>query len=126
MVKKMERLVEKKLVAPCGKYCGSCGSFLRRECSGCREEGRSAGCKVRQCAHGQGLNTCAECGQYTDVMQCTRLNSFYTRLLDLLSGRDRKAEMERLKEIGPVRYAREMHYRRQCVVKKYYRNTSDK
>ena len=68
------------LAAPCGLYCGVCGSNLTsNECHGCGCDcGDCAGaahaevCRIARCAADKGYATCAEC----DEMPCTYLTEF--------------------------------------------------
>ena len=109
---------DKNLVAPCGIYCGACKSFKKGKCSGCNEHSRAAHCKVRVCTASKGYNTCLECNDFEDVMQCSKFNSFFSKFYSLMIGSDKKACLERIAEIGLVRYSREMRFRDQKTVEK--------
>ncbi len=73
---------ELRLVGCCGANCGTCRSFIRGQCRGCRvgyDDGTrdlaATKCRVKMCCLGRGtLVTCADCGEY---QTCERILSFH-------------------------------------------------
>ncbi|MFX0100991.1 MAG: DUF3795 domain-containing protein [Candidatus Hodarchaeota archaeon] len=59
------------LLAFCGIYSGSCPSYLKGTCLGCRSDSREQkrtskwGCKIRKCVHeNKGLLHCGQCDEF--------------------------------------------------------------
>ena len=42
-------VVDKKLIAKCGLYCGACNSYITGKCPGCNENVKATWCKIRNC-----------------------------------------------------------------------------
>lgn len=104
--------VDPSLIARCGLYCGACGRFLKGSCPGCRENTRAGWCKVRSCCGEHGHASCADCGDPQDPRDCRKFNNPIARLFGLVFNSDRAACVERLRELGPDRYAAFMASRR--------------
>ena len=67
----------------CGAYCRTCPEFQNTRCPGCRtgyENGerdiKKARCKMKICCMEKGLNTCADCDNYST---CAILQGFYDK-----------------------------------------------
>jgi len=75
---------EMRLIGCCGANCGTCRSFIIRQCVGCRfgyDDGtrnlKVSKCEVKRCCLGKGtLVTCADCSDYP---KCRRIRAFHVR-----------------------------------------------
>lgn len=58
-------IIDEKLIAPCGLYCGWCPYYLMGtkgfKCEGCWER---KGCPIRDCAKARGLKLCTLCNEF--------------------------------------------------------------
>jgi len=67
-------MVEEKLIAPCGLYCGWCPYYLvgtkEFSCPGCWERKK---CNIRDCAKSKGLKLCTFCPEFP----CEKLYKMY-------------------------------------------------
>ncbi|WDP89575.1 MAG: DUF3795 domain-containing protein [Desulfobacter sp.] len=99
---------DKRLVAPCGLFCGACHRYKKEKCPGCRDLARATWCKIPDCAREKGLTTCSGCTQFADVNQCKTFNNLISRFFALIFRSDRKASLARIDAMGRAAYAREM------------------
>lgn len=67
----------------CGAYCRTCPEFRNTRCKGCKIGYRNAKrsikkakCKIKVCCLDKNLNTCADCGDYSD---CVTIQNFYSK-----------------------------------------------
>lgn len=114
----MKEYVKSDLVSPCGIYCGACKKFKARSCAGCVESKKKARCKVRACVIEKKIHTCASCDTYKNTMECHKLNNFMSKLFSRLFNLDKNASLNRIKKVGPLRYAREMYFKNQSTIKR--------
>lgn len=52
------------LIGMCGFYCGSCPSYARGECTGCRTAHKKGDCFTWDCVSEKGLHFCGECADF--------------------------------------------------------------
>ena len=97
-----------KLVAYCGLYCGACKAYLKGKCPGCAENVKAGWCKVRKCCIENNYTSCADCKQLEDFSKCKEYNTFMAKLFGFIFRSDRKACINRIKEIGVEQFAGEM------------------
>lgn len=109
---------DKKLVAFCGLYCGSCKSFLKDKCPGCAGNEKATWCMIRICCQAKKISSCAECVEFTDISSCKKFNNFFSKLFGLVLRSDRKACIARIKEIGLEAFAAEMAEKGQQSIKR--------
>lgn len=95
-----EIIVDKNLVSMCGLYCGSCPKYLKEKCPGCEGYEKATWCKIRSCCLNNGYTSCADCKAYTDVMDCSKFNNFFSRIIGFILRSDRKAGISMIKEKG--------------------------
>lgn len=103
-----EILTDKKLVSFCGLYCGSCGKYLKGKCAGCAENEKATWCKIRKCCLEKGINSCAECGEYSDVKECKMFDNFVAKMFEFVFKSDRKAGIKMIKDSGYEEFAKYM------------------
>lgn len=67
----------------CGAYCKTCPEFRDSRCKGCKigygdgaRDIRKARCRIKVCCITRGLNTCADCGDYSS---CAVIRGFYNK-----------------------------------------------
>ena len=94
-----------RLVAYCGLYCGSCGSYRRGRCKGCLDGGGYSSCKVRASCIERGHRTCAECDECPD---CRILDNFISKVFGFVFRTNRKANLRAIKEKDIEAWAEEM------------------
>lgn len=100
--------VDEMLVAYCGLYCAACGAHTKGRCPGCHDNGKAKWCKVRSCCQENGYATCADCATFADPGECTKFHNFMSRIFGFIFRSDRRACIQRIREIGPAAYAEEM------------------
>ncbi|MCX6251395.1 MAG: DUF3795 domain-containing protein [Bacteroidetes bacterium] len=103
-----EITADKNLIAYCGLYCGSCKSYLKDKCPGCHENNKAGWCKIRACNIEHGYQSCADCKDFTDVMECKKFNNFMSKIFAVLFKSDRKACIAMIRESGYEGFARFM------------------
>ncbi len=86
-----------QLVAYCGLYCGSCGSYKKGKCKTCKDSGGFSRCKVRKCCIELNYQTCAECGKF---LECKTLDNFISKIFALVFRSDRKGNLRQIQETG--------------------------
>ncbi len=114
----MKEYVKSELVSPCGLYCGACKKFKAHSCPGCIETKKKNRCKVRACVIRKNIRTCASCDEYENTMECPKLNNYISKIFSHLFNADKNASLNRIKKVGPLKYAREMYFKNQPVIKK--------
>ncbi|MGC4117711.1 MAG: DUF3795 domain-containing protein [Myxococcales bacterium] len=97
-----------KLIAACGLYCAACGKHLKGKCPGCAANEKASWCKVRSCCQEHGYASCADCKEFRDPRQCAKFDSFIATIIGLVLDSDRAKCIERIREVGPEQFAREM------------------
>jgi len=106
------------LVAFCGLYCGACKKFLSDSCPGCAKNEKASWCGIRKCNLEHSYKSCAECVEFTDIMECKKFNNFISKIFAFVFRSDRKACINRIKEIGIEAFAREMAGKKSPAIKK--------
>ncbi len=96
------------LIGHCGLYCGACKAYLKEKCSGCRENEKASWCRVRSCCTERSISTCAQCNEYPDPNDCNKFNNFISRVFGFIFRSDRAACIHKIRESGPVGYAKTM------------------
>ena len=104
----MDIKTDKNLVAYCGLYCGACGQYLKGKCFGCQKNEKATWCQIRVCGMQNKYDTCADCKSYTDVNTCKKFNNIFSKIFGLIFRSNRKACIERIKQIGTEKFASEM------------------
>lgn len=97
-----------QLVAYCGLYCGACGKYRSGKCPGCAKNQKASWCGIRKCCMINNYKSCAECKQHDSIMECKKFNNMFSKIFALIFRSDRKACIDRIKEIGTEAFAREM------------------
>lgn len=106
-----------EMIAFCGLYCGSCGSFLKGKCPGCRESAKNTWCAIKKCCTENNFKTCADCN-ISAVRECKKYNSLISKVIGLVLNSDRAACIERIKEKGTDAFATEMATNRMQTIKR--------
>ena len=96
------------LISYCGLYCGECSSFKKGKCPGCAKNEKANWCKVRSCNINRGINSCADCDEFEDVMNCKKFNNFISKIFALVFNSDRHKGILYIKEFGYPSFARQM------------------
>jgi hypothetical protein len=113
-----EIVSDPKLVAPCGLYCGACGSYLRGRCPGCHENVKAKWCKVRSCCMERTYASCADCTEFADPRACKDFNNFMSKLFGFVLRSDRAACVEQIRRLGVQGHADEMTKARKQTIKR--------
>ena len=98
-------VADKNLVAYCGLYCGACKSYLKGKCPGCHENTKATWCQIRKCNIAHAYESCADCKEFTDIMECPKFNNFFSKFFALIFRSDRKACIAKIKEVGLDNFA---------------------
>jgi hypothetical protein len=102
-------VVDTKLVAACGLYCGACRSYLKGKCPGCAENSKATWCKHRTCIKTHGISSCAECPKYSDpAKECDEYNNMIAKLAGFFLRSDRAACVAQIKSLGLEGHAEAM------------------
>lgn len=130
-----EEIADRRLMAPCGLYCGTCGVYISHrdgnlkfrdilaklygskpeetKCKGCMQEdppeclyGFCRSCKIRDCVRRRGYTSCHQCTEYP----CTFIENFPVpvgrRVIERAISRWRALAAEHGDEQGAVEWAR--------------------
>lgn len=108
---------DNRLIAYCGLYCGSCRSYLKGKCQGCRESVKNSWCGIKKCNIENNFTTCADC-TITGVRECRKYNNFLSRVIGFVLNSDRAACIERIRLAGPDAFAAEMAGKRMQTIKR--------
>jgi hypothetical protein len=92
-------------VAFCGLYCGACGAFKKGKCPGCSLNQKATWCKIRSCCMENNYQSCADCKEFSDPMQCKKFNNFVSKLFALVFKSDRASCIKQIKEKGFEKHA---------------------
>ncbi|EKE11641.1 MAG: hypothetical protein ACD_15C00045G0024 [uncultured bacterium] len=113
-----EVIKDKNLVAYCGLYCGACKRYLNDKCPGCQKNEKAKWCQLRSCCIERSFSSCADCQTFSDPMECKKFNTFFSKIFGLLFKSDRRACIERIREIGVENYTQEMAEKKVHSIKK--------
>jgi hypothetical protein len=98
-------IADRNLVAYCGLYCGACRKYLNDSCPGCHENNKAGWCKIRACNIMNNYNSCADCKEFADPMECGKFNNFFSKIFALIFKSDRAACIAKIKSGGYEEYA---------------------
>jgi len=112
-----ELTADEGLIAFCGLYCGACRSFLNGKCPGCKDNIKATWCKIRLCCMENNMQSCADC-KSVELMECKKYNNFISRVFGYVFNSDRKACIDRIKEIGYEGFSVEMTQLKQQTIKR--------
>ncbi len=110
--------VNTKLVSYCGLYCGSCGKYTKGKCPGCAENEKATWCKIRKCCIEKGINSCAQCDEFSDVKDCKMFDNFVAKMFEFVFKSDRKAGVKMIKDSGYEEFAKYMTENKLVSIKK--------
>jgi hypothetical protein len=96
-------------VAYCGLYCGACGAFKKGKCKGCNLNEKATWCKIRSCCIASGYQSCADCKEFSDPMQCKKFNNFVSKIFGVVFKSDRAGCIKQIKEKGLIKHAELMN-----------------
>jgi hypothetical protein len=113
-----EIIKDKNLVAYCGLYCGACKRFLADKCPGCQKNEKATWCKLRTCCIEHNFSSCADCKTFSDPTECKKFNNFFSKIFAFLFKSDRKACIQRIKEVGTDKFSEEMTEIKSHTIKK--------
>lgn len=105
------------LIAACGLYCGSCGSYLKEKCGGCAKNESATWCAVRKCCIENNFKSCADCKKFPDARECKMFNNFISKTIGFFLRSSRPKCIERIKQTGYEQYAREMAENKTATIK---------
>ena len=111
-----EIIVDAKMVAACGLYCGACKKYRMGKCPGCHKNEKASWCKIRKCCMEKGFHTCAECE--IDVKECRLYNNFVSKVFAFVFRSDRPACIRYIRENGTKAFAEEMTKRGEQTIRK--------
>ncbi len=108
-----DRSTQIGLISYCGFYCGACPKYVKGDCQGCKGEGPKCAvgykaCKVRPCCIEKGINSCADCDEYTSVKDCKIYNPLMIRFGQFITRTNRRKGIEMVKEKGETEFVEYM------------------
>ena len=96
------------VLAYCGLVCSNCGAYRKGKCKGCHsDKPMNKGCKVKPCAMEKNYKTCADCGDFTNLKECRKLNNWISKIFAFIFRSDRIGNLCRIREIGIERFKEE-------------------
>ena len=101
-------VMDPRLVAACGLYCGACHSYLNGKCPGCRDRGKTLLCQVRSCCREQDLPSCGDCTEFGDPSECRKFDNLITRMFGAVRNSDRVESIRKIQDVGHRVYAMQM------------------
>ena len=96
------------LVAYCGLYCAACGKYQKGSCPGCHENEKATWCTVRSCNIENKYQTCADCKEFSNPMDCKKYNNFMSKLFGFIFRSNRAACIEQIRDLGVEGHAAKM------------------
>ena len=111
-------VVDSRLIAYCGLYCGACGKYIRERCPGCRENEKASWCKARTCCKGSQFASCADCGDFRNPNDCRKFNNWISKIFAFIFRSDRAACIGRIRQLGLKAYAAEMAENKRQSIKR--------
>ena len=110
------------LISYCGFYCGACPKNAKGDCPGCKGESSKCAigykaCKVRPCCIEKGINSCADCDEYTSVKDCKIYNPLIIRFGQFITRTNRRKGIEMIKEKGEFEFAKYMIDKKWVTIK---------
>ncbi len=106
-MEKKEIVIDTKLIAYCGLYCGACGKYLNGKCPGCAMNDKAKWCKVRSCCMENKFKSCSDC-TICKFEECKNLNNFIAKMFALFFKSDRNASLNFIKKEGYDAFAKKM------------------
>jgi hypothetical protein len=113
-----EIVVDEKLVAYCGLYCGACKLYIWGMCPGCMKNEKASWCKVRTCCIESNYKTCADCDMGENISNCSKLVNPISKIISLILGSNRIACLKKIKESGCAAYAKNMAETKRASLRK--------
>ncbi|HSP35725.1 MAG TPA: DUF3795 domain-containing protein [Thermoanaerobaculia bacterium] len=104
----MEQVNPSALIAFCGLNCAECGRYKSGHCVGCHSSAKATWCGVRTCCIEHDYSSCAQCGEFSDPMECDRFNNFFSKLFGVVFNSDRGACIDEIRKRGLDGYAKAM------------------
>jgi len=104
----MDEMINSNLISYCGLYCGACSSFKKGKCPGCARNEKASWCKVRKCNIANGLQSCADCKEFSNVSYCSKFNNIAAKAFGILFNTDRGKGIAFIKSEGYELYAQNM------------------
>ena len=96
------------VLACCGLVCSECGAITKGKCQGCHsEKPMSLHCKVKPCVKERNWATCAECGDFTNLKDCKKLNNFISKIFAFIFRSDRIGNLNCIREVGLEKFQEE-------------------
>jgi len=109
-------IVDPKLVAYCGLYCGTCSKFKNGKCDGCAANEKATWCKIRTCNIENNFTNCSQC-TITTPEDCKKLNNAIGKVFKFIFKTDRLASLQYIKNSGELQYAEKMVSLNQMSIK---------
>ena len=104
-------VMDTRLIAACGMYCGGCQSYINEKCPGCHARGKTLLCQVRGCCRDRGIHSCGDCSEFGDPSDCGTLDNLFTRITNRVRNTDRIECVRKIQDVGPESYAKFMAWK---------------
>lgn len=116
----MEKEIVKdaNLIAYCGLYCAACGRYQKGSCPGCQKNEKASWCKIRSCNMDNHYQSCADCKEFSNPMDCKKYNNFISKIFAVVFRSNRQAGIAMIKERGYENFAVYMAENRLQTIKK--------
>ncbi len=113
-----EIVVNQDLITYCGLYCGACSKFIKGKCQGCHTTTRASWCRVRFCNIEHKYNSCADCAEFKDPVDCRKFNNFFSKFYSVVYRSDRAAGIRKIRTDGYRAFAAYMAARNLHAIKR--------
>ena len=89
------------VVAHCGLVCSECGAFKKQKCTGCYGgKPMFANCPIKKCCLDTHRATCAECTEFEELRDCTKLNNLISKFFSMMFRTSRIDNLKAIRESG--------------------------
>ena len=111
-------IADQQLISYCGLYCGCCKAYIKEKCPGCNQNGKYKKCKMRPCCIENNYLSCADCIEFTDVMECKKYTNTIWNILEFIFRTKRAACVDLIREIGYKEYSKFMAEKKLVTIKR--------
>ena len=89
------------IVAHCGLVCSECGAFKKGKCKGCYGgKPMFANCPIKKCCLDTHRATCADCTEFKDLKDCTKLNNLISKFFGMMFRTNRLENLHAIRDAG--------------------------
>lgn len=81
---------EENIISCCWLYCNNCKWFIKWKCKWCPSNNQAEKrCAVKNCCKEKNISNCAECSDFIDYKDCSKLHNFISKVFAFAFWSDR-------------------------------------